>query len=313
MRGILLATHGRGPADGAARVADALARKLGVSLRVLGVVEPLPVGDGGFGIPYFETPEAEGARRGALRAAIAEQLTRCSVSAPIEIVIGAPAHEIAAAARADGAALVVLGIGSHRLLDRALGNETALQLVQTASARVLAVAAAAITNPHHVLVAVDFSPTSTASAHTLADWMRDGDTFHLVHVARFGSDTANHASDRVRATTLLAKELEAMAANLCLRDGVTVRTSVLVGDPAAELLELASREDADLIATGSHGYGIWKRLTLGSVASKILRLANQSVLVTPIGSLASLHHPEVRYAAFTEPLSREEARIGTTL
>ncbi|HEX6965265.1 MAG TPA: universal stress protein, partial [Gemmatimonadaceae bacterium] len=41
----------------------------------------------------------------------------------------------------------------------------------------------------------------------------------------------------------------------------------------------AEREHADLIALGSHGYGMWKRFMLGSVASKVLRLATCSVLV----------------------------------
>ena len=45
--------------------------------------------------------------------------------------------------------------------------------------------------------------------------------------------------------------------------------------------------NGDLIALGSHGYGLWKRLTIGSVASKVLRLAGASVLVQPIASVTS--------------------------
>lgn len=313
MRGLLLATHGGASADGAVRVADALAKKVGVPLRVLGVSEPIPVVDAGFTMPYVETPEEEEGRRAALRTCIVEQLQRCAVSAPIQVVGGSPAEEIAASARGDESRLIVLGIGSHRLLDRALGHETALQLVQTASTPVLAVAAGATAPPRHAVVAVDFSPTSINGARTIAGWMRDGEVLHLVHVAPFGHGSAEQAPERVRATSLLARELEAVATELCVRDGVTMRTTLVVGEPAAAVLELASREGADLIAAGSHGYGIWKRLTLGSVASKVLRLAKQSVLVTPIGSLATLERPEARYAAITEPLLREEARIGTTV
>jgi len=43
-----------------------------------------------------------------------------------------------------------------------------------------------------------------------------------------------------------------------------------------------------LATLGSHGYGIWKRLLLGSVASKIIRLSPLAVLVAPIGSLVTL-------------------------
>ena len=167
MHEILLATHGGGSADGAVRVADALARKLDAPLQVLGVVEPAAVVDAGFGMPSFETQVAMEARRLALHTAVEDQLARCAVSAPIRIAGGPAAHEIAATARDDQAKLIVVGIGSHRLLDRALGHETALQLVQTASTPVLAVAAGATSTPHHVLVAVDFSPTSVIGARTI--------------------------------------------------------------------------------------------------------------------------------------------------
>ena len=79
------------------------------------------------------------------------------------------------------------------------------------------------------------------------------------------------------------------------------------------MLELAVREGADLVATGSHGYGIWKRLTLGSVASKILRLSSQSVLVTPIGSLGALQFTAPNVASVSRPVSREDARVGTVM
>jgi nucleotide-binding universal stress UspA family protein len=64
-----------------------------------------------------------------------------------------------------------------------------------------------------------------------------------------------------------------------------VETAVVDGEPAPALLDFATRHDADLIALGSHGYGMWKRLTLGSVASKIVRLTTKSVLVVPIRCL----------------------------
>ena len=60
------------------------------------------------------------------------------------------------------------------------------------------------------------------------------------------------------------------------------------GRAASALLEYLDRIQADLIALGSHGYGLWKRLTIGSVSSKILRVATCSVLVQPLGSLAAL-------------------------
>ena len=313
MRGILVATHGGASADGAVRVANDLGKKLGTTLSAFCVVEPLPLIDPGFGAPYVETPELEEARRHAMRAGVAAQLERCGVTAPIRTTMGFGAAEIAAAARRAGAELIVLGIGPHRLLDRALGHETALQLVQSASTPVLAVAAGAVAAPGHVLVAMDFSPTSLVSARLIARWMRAGDTFHVVHVAHFRDNPVHAELDRARATAALARELDAIVADLALRDGVIVRTTVVVGEPAQMVLELAVREGADLVATGSHGYGIWKRLTLGSVASKILRLSAQSVLVTPIGSLGAPPLTAPNVASVSRPVSREDARVGTVV
>ncbi len=313
MRGILIATHGGVSADGAVRVANDLAKKLGTTLSAFCVVEPLPIIDAGFGMPYVDSPELEEARRHALRAGVAAQLARCGVTAPIRTTMGSAATEIAAAARSAGAEVIVLGIGPHGLLDRALGHETALQLVQGASTPVLAVAAGAVAAPGHVLMAMDFSPTSFLSARMIARWMRAGDTFHLVHVAHFRDNPVHGELDREHATAALARELDAIVADLAIQDGVVVRTTVVVGEPAQMVLELADREGADLVATGSHGYGIWKRLTLGSVASKILRLSSQSVLVTPIGSLGTLELTAPTVASVPRPVSREDARVGTVV
>jgi nucleotide-binding universal stress UspA family protein len=60
----------------------------------------------------------------------------------------------------------------------------------------------------------------------------------------------------------------------------------LQGDPARSLLSYLETSAADMIALGSHGYGLWKRLTLGSVVSKVVRLATTAVLVAPIGSIS---------------------------
>ena len=60
----------------------------------------------------------------------------------------------------------------------------------------------------------------------------------------------------------------------------------LQGEPARSLLAYLDSSSADMIALGSHGYGFWKRLALGSVVSKVVRLARSAVLVAPIGSIS---------------------------
>lgn len=287
MPGILLATHGGESADGAVRVAASLSKRLGVALSAVCVIEPRVTIDAGAGVPYMGIPDDAGEVERELLAATNTQLTRYGIATPVRLLLGSAATEIAAAARTMNAELIVLGIGPHGLLDRALGHETALQLVQTASTPVLAVAAHANTAPRHVLAAVDFSPTSFLSVRTVARWLDTGDTLHLVHVVQPPRDADRARADETSVSASLARALNAMVLDLSLRDGVTVRTTVAIGEPAQLLIDLADQEDADLIALGSHGYGIWKRLTLGSVASKVVRVSTRSTLVTPIGCLGA--------------------------
>jgi len=52
---------------------------------------------------------------------------------------------------------------------------------------------------------------------------------------------------------------------------------VSVGDPAAEITQFASANDVDLIMMATHGYGKFRNLLLGSVASKVLHDATCAV------------------------------------
>lgn len=62
-----------------------------------------------------------------------------------------------------------------------------------------------------------------------------------------------------------------------LEDNLT--TQILRGSPAQAIVEEAEQWGADLIVVGSHGYGFWKRMFLGSVSNAIVHHAPCSVLV----------------------------------
>jgi nucleotide-binding universal stress UspA family protein len=166
-------------------------------------------------------------------------------------------------------------------VDRTLGGETALHLAQDAMAPVLAVPASATAIPRRVIAAIDFSATSVLAARTAAGWLRAGDELHLVSVA-----PKPRRSDRaVPAIQPVVDRLTKAGEELGVAPGVRVQSTGVFGDPARTLLDHAQRIDADLIALGSHGYGAVKRLVVGSVASKIIRVATCAVLVAPIGCL----------------------------
>jgi nucleotide-binding universal stress UspA family protein len=62
-----------------------------------------------------------------------------------------------------------------------------------------------------------------------------------------------------------------------LKENLT--TQVLCGSPEQTIVGKAEDWGADLIVIGSHGYGFWKRMVLGSVSNAIINHAPCSVLV----------------------------------
>ena len=213
-----------------------------------------------------------------LRASVAAQLRRCHVAdaAPV-ITRGTRALQIADTARTSGATLIIMGLGSHGVIDRTLGGETALQLVQIAHTPVLAVPPDAGALPRRVVVAVDFSPTSMCAARAAAQCLATGDVLELSHVAPEGLPS----SVSERGTTSGAR-LRELASQFVVPSGVEVAAVELHGEPARS----DARSASSTRNRGSHGYGFWKRLALGSVVSKVVRLATTPVLVAPIGSIS---------------------------
>ncbi len=63
---------------------------------------------------------------------------------------------------------------------------------------------------------------------------------------------------------------------------LSVRTRVLQGPAAALILELADKEEVDLIVIASHGESGWRRLIFGTVADKVVRQASCPVLTIQV-------------------------------
>ena len=64
-----------------------------------------------------------------------------------------------------------------------------------------------------------------------------------------------------------------------MANDLNVKTFVISGRPAHKITEFAVENKVDLIVIGSHGTGGIERMLLGSVADKVIRTANQPVLV----------------------------------
>lgn len=72
--------------------------------------------------------------------------------------------------------------------------------------------------------------------------------------------------------------LEKVAAKLRAK-GIEVKTMVMVGHAAEEIIEAAKQTGANVIAMSTHGYSGIKRWALGSVADKVLRISEIPVFV----------------------------------
>ncbi|WP_027389755.1 universal stress protein [Chrysiogenes arsenatis] len=74
-----------------------------------------------------------------------------------------------------------------------------------------------------------------------------------------------------------SKELDKLTESLKGKK-IPVRSLILEGNPYAEIVDYAEKNDVDLIIIGSHGYTGIDRFLLGSVAERVVRKAKCPVL-----------------------------------
>lgn len=131
-----------------------------------------------------------------------------------------------------------------------------------------------------VVVPVDFSGESPAALKAALDVVENATQIHLVHVllpldAISPGVLLGDVSDETR-----TQHIKANLEKLALEAGaVGAHQVVLIGSPGLEIAEYAKEEAADLIIIPSHGYHGVKRMVLGSVAERVIRHAECSVLV----------------------------------
>lgn len=83
----------------------------------------------------------------------------------------------------------------------------------------------------------------------------------------------------VRQQTQKVVDVTAAKLKNALGQALNITGQVLVGSPQSAILEEVEHWKADLIVVGSHGYGTWHRLVLGSVSQAIVLHAKCSVEV----------------------------------
>lgn len=83
-------------------------------------------------------------------------------------------------------------------------------------------------------------------------------------------------------------EVERFLAPLALEERARLVLSFEVGDAATTILERARQSKPDLVVMGTHGRTGARRVVLGSVAERVVRLAPCPVLVIPMGERAAV-------------------------
>jgi nucleotide-binding universal stress UspA family protein len=138
-----------------------------------------------------------------------------------------------------------------------------------------------------ILVPLDGSPLGErALPYAVVLGERSGARLLLVEVAIASVVTRNDPlTGEPRAIDLVAEYLAAVAARVAGR--VTAETLETRGEPGNEIVRIAERRRADLIAMSTHGRSGFGRWLYGSVAEHVLLHARVPVLLVP----ATAEHP----------------------
>ena len=132
-----------------------------------------------------------------------------------------------------------------------------------------------------ILVAVENSDADrTILTHVTGLARLTGAELLLVHVAdgwaaRHFDDLQLRESEEMKADRAY---LEQLCADL-VRDGLKVEARLAMGDPATELIRVASEQQVDLIAMSTHGHRYFADLLHGTTADKVRHLVKVPVLL----------------------------------
>ena len=290
---IVVAVSGEPAGAGPVRVASALEARYGSRVSAIQVLDvsdlplptPLPAAFTFARDLIGDAPYAEDAR--ARRMQVSDWLGRPN-EWPVRISVGSAAYEILRFAESEGAALIVMGLRHHGVVDRILHDETTLTVARLARGAVLGVSPTQIGLPHRAVVGVDFGPASIRAARAALDVLghrpsAEGTMLRLVYVDRSGVDGRREdtAGEALIKHLGVDSAFEQLVRELAAPPGVHIECVTRHGMPAPELLACADESRADLIAIGSVRHERLERWILGSVTTEVVRDGRCSVLVIP--------------------------------
>ena len=211
--------------------------------------------------------------------------------AEVEVRVGQPTEQLAAAAREHAADVLVVGRhGEHEGVWRQLGS-TAERLVRSSPAPVLLAPGLHDHRPSRILVAIDDSD-STPRVMSAAAVLAERFSAHVTALHVVSSAVLSHVLSMAAATGEDDMSPQDVQAEFRLDTDRWIQglieagvprlhadSEVAFGNPGQEILAAAERLGSNLIVVGSRGAGAVRRMLLGSVVSQVVRDAACPVFV----------------------------------
>lgn len=278
-RRILLALDGSRASNAAARLARRLAQLNVWAPDAITVTQPAPTYIGDYLLPT--PPIAQEVIQGNVMLHLRTQLRRHGLpSWPASVRFGPTGLSILETAAELGAELIVIGLGKHGRLARLFGAETTNRIARKADVPVLAVHPGLRGVPRTIVAAVDFGDASNRAVMEAVQLAQPECQLHLVHVmSPYNFTPIADGAWKLSYGEAVEHSFERM--RKALPPSVKVKTSLLTGSVAEEVLKYARQVRADVIAIGSHNQGFVERVLLGSAPQDVLRAATCSVLIAP--------------------------------
>ena len=234
----------------------------------------------------LEMGEATGESFREQERAVGSELARAigtKIDWPVRVKFGTPAASIVQEANHLGAVLVLLGLRRHGRLDRVVHDDTALNVMRTASCPVLGVVAEMNELPEQILAAVDFGDGSVLAARAARAMVGDDAKLTLAYVQPMNGFLLDEGEARIHDMGVeagfakLRQEFDGKGAQL---DQVVLHTGGSES-PGQALLEYANQIGSDLITAGSVQHSRLDRWMVGSVSAELVRDGRRSVLIVP--------------------------------
>ncbi len=228
---------------------------------------------------------------------LADRLTGTGVTVGSTVLEGRAASQILREAGRIEADLIVVGARGHSTIDRLLIGSVSSEIVDHAPCPVLVVRSERV---DRVLVATDGSLDATAATDFIAtSGLFGASTMRVMSVVDPGMPwwtgltpvdgmvAIEAYGDVLDAARRHAEEAARVAAERLGSEHVTTDAADRGGDVGSTIVAEAAAWKADVIVLGTRGFGMVRRLLLGSVSRDALHLAPMSVLIVrPAGAPA---------------------------